>query len=137
MNRLENRNQIPQYLYLQLYNYLIYGRMPSLWCYELLTLSDQEAQTLRVDTTEANDFSNKRLAVSKWIEQYAPPESFGSTQAVSDWMMDRNGLRSEYANRADRFAAWCVLSNNNSKEIYTDAPEEYPISTDGTYNTYE
>lgn len=99
--------QIPEHTQHTLDNYFIRGWMPGGFC-EALLAKDYDRALAIADTANRQMF----WAIAMWIREHAPVDSFGSYEAVDDWVNDVNGVRTEFARKADKSYVWRKLKES-------------------------
>lgn len=89
-------------------NYLIHGYSPGGFMTAILTGDLYRA-------VGSADISNQKYLwnVAKWIALYAPPMSFGDRERVKNWIDDKDGVRSKFADPIKKAKTWEILSSND------------------------
>ena len=96
--------EIPLHTCETLQNYLIKGFKPGGFCESMLAKDYDRAITI-ADTANRQRF----WAIASWIRDYAPDGSWGSYDTIENWCNDVDGLRTKYANDAEKRYIWRKL----------------------------
>ena len=88
---------IPEHTQVTLSYYLIQGYEPGGFVTSMLAM-DMERALATADTANRQ----RMWAIGRWIVENAPCGSFGSYQAVQDWIADKDGRRTRYAKEAEQ-----------------------------------
>jgi hypothetical protein len=106
------------YLDEALENYLIHGFMPGGFLTSVL------ANDLCMAVGRADHWNQDNLPrIVKEVTFKMPSISWGSYAAVKDWCRDKDGRRSEYAQRKEKEYTWKVLKG----EVRVKEPQDPPF----------
>jgi hypothetical protein len=97
-------------------NYLMYGFEPGGFLMAVLT------NNLFLAASRADHWNKERLSeISLQIYHNMPPLSFGNSEIVKDWLLNKEERRSKYAYRKEKEYTFKVLGGKVREEI-TDPP---------------
>jgi hypothetical protein len=97
-------------------NYLMYGFEPGGFLTAVLS------NNLFLAAGRADHHNRERLAeIAEIVYHNMPGISFGSKEAIHNWVKDKDGRRSEYARRLDKDFVWRSLKGKDNEKI-TESP---------------
>lgn len=101
--------EVPSHTQQSLEDYLIHGYPPGGFVTSVLT-NNLYGAVARADHV------NKRnvMAIADWVMNYAPEQSWGSDEAVADWLDDKDGRRTRYSDRIMKAHTWDSLKGSNA-----------------------
>jgi len=99
--------EIPDHTQESLENYLIKGWMPGGFLESILTC-DYERALYTADTANRQQF----WAIAMFVREHAPDGSWGSSEAVKLWSIDKDGRRAVYARKVEKDFIWNSLKEN-------------------------
>jgi len=98
-------------------NYLIYGFEPGGFLTAVLT------NNLFLAASRADHHNRERLArIAEAVYHNMPSISFGSPEAVRNWLKDKDARRSEYARRKQKEYTFKVLKGEIGEKV-----KDYPF----------
>jgi hypothetical protein len=62
------------------------------------------------------DYINKQHlgSIAHWVSHSAPPASWGSEQKVNDWLSDKDGVRTRFADVVKKQQTWKILNQQST-----------------------
>ena len=101
---LFDHHQIPEHTRETLVNYLLKGWKPGGFCEAILAMDLQR-------TVYTADMANGPAIqkIARWIIEKCPDGSWGSYEAVNNWLEDVNGCRTRFVEYAEQQDMWNVL----------------------------
>jgi hypothetical protein len=96
--------EVPKHTREALEHYLIHGYQPGGFLTACLTNDLYRAVSVA-------DTANRQMiwAIVRWIMNSAPEGSWGSAEAVTDWILDRQGRRAQYREQCEKRNTWLTL----------------------------
>lgn len=102
-----SRYDIPDHTQQGFVDYLIYGLPPGGFMYCILN------NDLVGAAAKADHWNNKCLHdIAKWMVNFAPSCSWGSKQAIDDWLRDKDGVRTQFSDAIQKKVMWEALQSD-------------------------